>query len=167
MIDVKNYKGQNPFSDSQARNFSDKKVTNEFYPISLFWSLFNDQHEILLGSRGSGKTFLLKMMRYSMLKKIQDQQARKLVSEKKFLALYVPLHLEFVVPFNNDALNEERQINLFQVCFNCFLAESMLIELKSIIEDYEDLKERVEKQVELVSYLEVIWLGRRTNICDF
>lgn len=167
MIDVKNYKGQNPFSDSQARNFSDKKVTNEFYPISLFWSLFNDQHEILLGSRGSGKTFLLKMMRYSMLKKIQDQQARKLVSEKKFLALYVPLHLEFVVPFNNDALNEERQINLFQVCFNCFLAESMLIELKSIIEDYEDLKEKVEKQVELVSYLEEIWLGRRTNICDF
>lgn len=167
MIDVKHYEGQNPFSDSQARNFSDKKVINEFYPISLFWSLFNDQHEILLGSRGSGKTFLLKMMRYSMLKKIQDEQARKLVSEKKFLAIYVPLHLEFVVPFNNNSLDQERKINLFQICFNCFLAEAMLIELKSIIEDYDNLKEKVEKQVALVSYLEEIWLGRRSNLCDF
>ena len=53
---------QNPFSDSQARNFSDTKLINEFCPISNYWSLFNDQHEVLLGTRGSGKTFLLKMM---------------------------------------------------------------------------------------------------------
>ena len=50
---------QNPFSDSQARNFSDSKLINEFCPISNYWSLFNDQHEVLLGTRGSGKTFLL------------------------------------------------------------------------------------------------------------
>lgn len=167
MINVKNIEGQNPFSDSQSRNFSDKKVTNEFYPISLFWTLFNDQHEILLGSRGSGKTFLLKMMRYSMLKKIEDDRARKLVLEKQFLAIYVPLHLEFVVPFNCNCLDEERQMNLFQICFNCFMAEAMLTELKSIVDDYEEPKERIGKQIELIAYLEQIWFGRRTNICDF
>ena len=69
---------QNPFSDSQARNFSDTKLLNEFFPISNYWSLFNDQHEILLGTRGSGKTFLLKMMRYSILKRIEDQRAKQL-----------------------------------------------------------------------------------------
>lgn len=167
MIKLKNYNGENPFSDSQARNFSDKKVTDEFYPISLFWTLFNDQHEILLGARGSGKTFLLKMMRYSMLKKVEDERARKLVSEKKFLALYVPLHLEFVAPFNRACLTEEMRVDLFQICFNCFLAEAMITELKSIIDDFEDVKERMQKQIELVSYLEEIWLGKQTNICRF
>ena len=60
---VKGSDQQNPFSDSQARNFSDTKLINEFCPISNYWSLFNDQHEVLLGTRGSGKTYLLKMMR--------------------------------------------------------------------------------------------------------
>ena len=69
---IKEYKGSNPFSDSQARNYSDNKLSSEFYPISQFWTLFNDQHEILLGTRGCGKTFLLKMMRYSMLKRFDD-----------------------------------------------------------------------------------------------
>ena len=66
---LKNYDGQNPFYDSQARNFSDEKVLNEFCPISSFWDLFNEQHEIILGTRGSGKTFLLKMNHLKLLKK--------------------------------------------------------------------------------------------------
>ena len=94
---IKNYMGSNPFSDNQARNFSDIKVISEFYPISKFWTLFNDQHEILLGTRGSGKTFLLKMMRYSMLKKIEDPKAQKLVADKEFIAIYVPMHLELMI----------------------------------------------------------------------
>lgn len=79
---IKGSSQQNPFSDSQARNFSDTKVANEFYPISTYWSLFNDQHEILLGTRGSGKTVLLKMMRYSMLSRIDNPLATQLVEEK-------------------------------------------------------------------------------------
>ena len=35
---IKNYTGSNPFSDNQARNFSDIKVISEFYPISKFWT---------------------------------------------------------------------------------------------------------------------------------
>ena len=79
--EVKGYIQQNPFSDSQARNFSDTKIIGEFCPVSNYWSLFNDQHEILLGTRGSGKTFLLKMMRYSMLKRIDNDQAREIAQK--------------------------------------------------------------------------------------
>lgn len=82
---VKGSGAQNPFTDSQARNFSDTKLINEFCPISNYWSLFNDQHEVLLGTRGSGKTFLLKMMRYSMLKRIEDPQAQILAQKKNIL----------------------------------------------------------------------------------
>ena len=159
--------GQNPFSDSQARNFSDQKVFMEFYPISLFWTLFNDQHEVLLGSRGSGKTFLLKMMRYSMLKRIDDDNARRLVKEKKYIAVYVPMHLEFVLPFNNKKLSEDDMVILFQIAFNCFLAESLLTEIKSIVDDIESEFERIKTQIRIVRALEEQWFGKATGETDF
>ena len=164
---IKGYTGQNPFSDSQARNFSDEKVTSEFLPISLFWTLFNDQHEILLGSRGCGKTFLLKMMRYSMIKTVEDSRAAELVKKKEFIALYVPMHLEFVAPLNG--INSEKmQILLFQVLFNCLLANSVMVELNSMLEEVDGVIEKARKRVSLVKKLDNIWFGDdQSEICDF
>jgi len=153
------YKGPNPFCDSQARNFSDIKVSKEFYPISSFWSLFNDQHEVLLGTRGCGKTFLLKMMRYSMLKKIMEPQAEKLVSSKEYIGVYVPMHLEFVAQFNNNDLSEDLQIILYQIAFNCLLAEALLVELESLLEEEKDDIKRVRKMASLVRNLDEIWFN--------
>ena len=165
---IKNYTGPNPFSDSQARNYSDAKVIDEFYPISKFWTLFNDQHEILLGTRGSGKTFLLKMMRYSMLKKIQDPKAQKIVKDKDFIAIYVPMHLEFVAFFNDSTLPEELQATFFQFGFNCKLAEALITELNSIIEDVQDKIKRARMMVALVECLDQTWFGSgTTDIYDF
>ena len=164
---IKGYTGANPFSDSQARNFADMKVIKEFYPLSLFWTLFNDQHEILLGTRGSGKTYLLKMMRYSMLKKIEDPQAKKLVEEKKFIAIYVPMHLEFLAPFKDPNLTEDECIQFFQIGFNCKMAESLITELSSILEDIYDPVERANKMISLVEYLDKVWFGSSsTGIYD-
>lgn len=165
---IKNYTGPNPFSDSQARNFSDAKVIGEFYAISKFWTLFNDQHEILLGTRGSGKTFLLKMMRYSMLKKIKDPRAQKLVERKEFIAIYVPMHLEFVASFNEPNFSKEIQILSFQFGFNCILAKALILELSSILDDYQDKITRARTMVELVEYLDKIWFGNQSSdIYDF
>lgn len=158
---IKEYKGSNPFSDSQARNYSDNKLSSEFYPISQFWTLFNDQHEILLGTRGCGKTFLLKMMRYSMLKRIDDPRARELVTSKEYIALYVPMHLEFVAAFNNPRLSEEEQIKLFQFGFNCKLAEALITELISLVNDIELSVDRAKKTVEIVECLSHIWLDEK------
>lgn len=164
---IKRFEGQNPFSDSQPRSFSDTKISNEFFPISLFWTLFNDQHEILLGSRGSGKTFLLKMMRYSMLKRIKDKRAYDIIKNKTYIALYVPMHLEFVTPINNTLLEEEKQIELFQIAFNCFLAKALLVEVESILDEYEDMEERMKKQIMLLRSIEYIWFDERTDLCEF
>ncbi|MCM1154400.1 MAG: hypothetical protein NC392_03475 [Roseburia sp.] len=165
---IKNYTGPNPFSDSQARNFSDIKVVNEFYPISQFWTLFNDQHEILVGTRGSGKTFLLKMMRYSMLKELKDPKAQKLVTDKEFIAIYVPMHLEFVVSFNDPQLSEEEQIILFQFGFNCKLAEALITELKAMLNDIQDAVERAKKIASIVECLNRIWFeDQNSELYDF
>lgn len=127
---------QNPFSDIQARTFSDKKISTEFVPTSLFWTLFNDQHEVVIGTRGSGKTILMRMMRYSMLKTIDDNKARKLVAEKSFFALYVPMRYEFIGSISSPNLSEEQQSAWFRFAVNCLIAESLIVELKSLVSEY-------------------------------
>lgn len=156
---VLKYEGENPFSDSQPRNFSDEKVCEEFYPISKFWTLFNDQHEVLIGTRGSGKTFLLKMMRYSMLKRIADPAAKKLVDEKHFIALYVPMHLEFVASFSRPEISAKNHVAIFQIAFNCLLAQSLISELKAIIEDIPDPLKRAKTMIEISDAIGKVWFG--------
>lgn len=160
---IKGSNKQNPFSDSQARNFSDSKIINEFCPISNYWSLFNDQHEVLLGARGSGKTFLLKMMRYSMLKRINNPQAQELAQKKEFIALYVPMYLEFVTHLTRSEASEEKQVQLFQFAFNCLLAESLLVELKEILSEEADKMKWAKSTLSLSLMINSIWFNDDGN----
>lgn len=148
----------NPFSDSQARNYSDKRVISEFCPVSQFWSLFNDQHEVLLGTRGCGKTILLKMMRYSMLRKIDSPKAKALISEKNYIAFYVPLHLEFIKKLSNSNLSNQDKIIWFRFSFNCALAQSVLLEISEILLDiYPNEIEQVKQEYILAQAINETW----------
>ena len=156
------FEGMNPFSDNQARNFSDDKVSSEFFPVSSFWSLFNDQHEIIIGSRGSGKTFLLKMMRYSMLKRIEDEAAKKIVSDKNFIALYVPMHLEFIQSVVKPEMPLASKIASFQIAFNCILAQSLLKEIGSVLEEFSSHEQAVNT-IRISKYLNKTWFNDATS----
>ena len=149
----------NPFSDNKATNYADKRVLDEFCPISQFWSLFNDQHEVILGSRGCGKTIMLRMMRYSMLRKMEDPQAKKLVLQKDYIAFYVPLHLEYIKKLSACDLSMDERIRWFCFFFNCLLAQSILVELPEIIEDIccGDDYAKIKLEYELSQSIGEIW----------
>lgn len=151
------YTGNNPFNDSQGRNFSDSKIQNEFYPISRFWSLFNDHHEILIGTRGSGKTFLLKMMRRSMLKNIKGETANRIIEDRIFFPLYVPLHMETVAALLDDNIPNEKKVILFKFVFNSILAESLLAELSIFIEESVSEEKKTILEYELSKKIKHIW----------
>ena len=149
---------KNPFSDSQARNYSDNRVISEFSPVSQFWTLFNDQHEVIIGSRGCGKTILLKMMRYSMLRKLRHKKAEEMIREKKYISFYVPLHLEFIKMISNTKKNEEERIDWFRFSFNCTLGLSIISELKALLEDtYAEKAIQFKKEIELTHIINSIW----------
>lgn len=165
--ELKKYSGENPFGDFQSRNISDYKVRSEFYPTSTFWSLFNDQHEILIGSRGSGKTVLLKMMKNSMLKSIDDERARRILLEKHFISLYIPLHLEFVASIITSDLDITQQIRLFQAAFNCLLAQSLVSELKALIFDQNNSdKESIILAARISKTISEMWFNENNPIFD-
>lgn len=148
----------NPFSDSQARNYSDARVTTEFCPTSQFWTLFNDQHEVLLGARGCGKTILLKMMRYSLLRRIDDPYAKAIVDEKKYIAFYVPLHLEFIKRLSKSELTDDEKITWFRFSFNCILAQSVLFELGALVDDLNSSElEKIKSEYDLAQQINAAW----------
>lgn len=165
----------NPFSDNQARNYSDTRVISEFCPISQFWSLFNDQHEILIGTRGCGKTILLKMMRYSMLRKIGDPRAQAIIRSKNYIAFYVPLHLEFIKKLSNAPLSDDKKIAWFRFSFNCVLAQSVILELSELLNDLypndpdnSENMSRVKQEYILAQAINDIWqLNTKAEIHHF
>lgn len=159
----------NPFADSQARNYSGEKILSEFCPISKYWSLFNDQHEILVGTKGCGKTLLLKMMRYSMLSKLSDCKAKELACEKRYIAFYVPLHLEYIKKLSNSALSKDAKISWFRFSFNCLLAQSIIIETAAILDDLErnDLN-RIKLEYSLSKLIDSQWgIAPETPVFQF
>lgn len=159
-----NYSGYNPFTDSQGRNFSDLKIRREFFPTSKFWTLFNDHHEILIGARGSGKTFLLKMMRRSMISNMDHELAKRIVDEKVYYPFYVPMHMETVAALNDDRIDEERKILLFKFVFNSLLAESIIEELSRYLEKAYDGNERVRINTEITSRIIRSWFENELNV---
>ncbi len=159
----KKYTGRNPFGDNQGRNYSDSKVINEFYPTSTFWSLFNDQHEVLLGTRGSGKTFLLKMMRYSMLHRLHLPESKKIIRDLEYIAFYVPMNLEFVTVLSSSNIPEINQIDLFRFFFNCLLADSIITEILFMVEEVTNELERAQKNNYLAQRLNDIWFNDKSN----
>ena len=60
------------------------------------------------------------------------------------------MHLEFVAIFNDSKFPEDLQATFFQVGFNCKLAEALITELKSIVEDIQDKIQRAKTMVALV-----------------
>src|SRR6266550_1371026 len=141
---LEGYRGGNPFRETQARAGSGAAIVSEFFPTSTFWSLFNDQHEILLGTRGSGKTFLLRMMSYSLLRRFQHDNAKKHIKNRSFIGFYIPLHLEFLASLPGKSHSDENRMVYYQFAFNCAAAKALLTAVAALLEDtFHDPTERL------------------------
>lgn len=155
---LRGYTGGNPFQESQARTYGDDKIVAEFFPTSFFWSLFNEQHEILLGTRGSGKTVLLKMLTYSCLKRFNNPKAQAYVDAKSFIGFYVPLHLEFIASLPGKEAPEAERIQYFQFAVNCAAAKSLLGQVVELLRDtIKDVGERLLAESRVVDHIAPMW----------
>lgn len=159
------YHGANPFLDINGRDFSDEAIQEEFCPTTQFWSLFNSQHEILIGTRGCGKTFLLKTMRRSMLQKIDDPQASEIVSQKKYIAFYIALQMERMANIENVDRSDEEKIALFRFIFNSCLAISIVSEAIKYCKDLgaDNKQQALVLNSNLADRLYKVWFNGKTN----
>ena len=132
---LKGFRGKNPFREAQARTFGEDKIVSEFCPTSIYWSLFNDQHEILLGTRGSGKTMILKMLSYSCLRKYSNDILSNIIKTHNYIGFYIPMHLEFMASLPGKNVPDDKKLRYFQFAFNCAASRAFLLEVGSLLED--------------------------------
>jgi len=161
--------GSNPFREVQAKTFGDDKLVTEFYPTTSYLSLFNEQHEILLGSRGSGKTAILRMLSYSCLKRITDSRVRKFADQHRYFGFYIPLHLEFMASLPQDSFDGTGNTEFFQFAFNCAAAKAFLTEIQTLTQDtFKNSHERLKREAVLIERISAMWLlGKASKFATF
>lgn len=159
------YKGANPFTYSQARDFSPSDVPSEFFATSKYWSLLNNSHEVLVGTRGCGKTILLRMLSYSLYRR--DPKLAKLVKsgEQRFYGIYIPLRLQLLNELTtSDAALHRRQ---FRFIFNCVAAGSYLDEIKALAQDrFPDPRARLVIIRQVIDELSQLWATGGADECQ-
>ena len=160
---VRKYNGQNPFTASQARDFPLSKLSNEFVPTSKYWNRFNVSNEILIGTRGSGKTILLRMMTYTSLLSLSRGGFSSQIQEKlpnddiEYVGFYVPFRLRVLreIGLIADEIEERRR---FSFLFNCVSAGSIIYEVITIIDNlYDNVNEKLLKEREVIDKLKNAW----------
>lgn len=159
------YPGANPFVGINGSDFSDKAIQEEFCPTTQFWSLFNSQHEILIGTRGCGKTFLLKTLRKSMLQKIKAPQAKEIISQNKYIAFYIALRIERMANIEHVGRSEDEKRTLFRFVFNSCLALAIISEAKKTCEELKasNKSKAIISNSNLADCLYRIWFNNKTN----
>jgi hypothetical protein len=138
------------FEVDNARNLTRDELIATFVPTQSFWRLLSAKHHIALGSRGSGKTALAKMLSHDHLSKFRDIRAQQIIKAKSFIGIYVPTKLEWVGGLKNKPWQTEREAEeFFQWRLNVATCASFLVTLRSCLDTYvqdKGMRARLERE---------------------
>jgi hypothetical protein len=128
---------RNLFEIENARNLTREELVDTFVPTQFFWRLLSAKHHVILGSRGSGKTAIAKMLSHDHLSRLNEVRARSAISAKAFIGIYVPTRLEWVGGLKNKPWQSETEREeFFQWRLNLSSCAALLSTLKSCLERY-------------------------------
>lgn len=150
----------NIFEHSNARYFTSDQLAEEFVWTPAFESLISNKNHIILGSRGSGKTALIKMLSHECLTKLNDEKARKVIDQRSFIATYIPLKVEWVNSIGDIDDNNQ----LFKWSLNLSSCARFLDTIRSCLHSYiEDEIDRIIKEKSICNKISELWLSKKLN----
>lgn len=150
----------NIFEHSNARYFTSNQLAEEFVWTPAFESLISNKNHIILGSRGSGKTALIKMLSHECLTKLNDEKARKIIDQRSFIATYIPLKVEWVNSIGDIDDNNQ----LFKWSLNLSSCARFLDTIRSCLHSYiEDDIDRIIKEKSICNKISELWLSKKLN----
>lgn len=147
------------FEIENARNLTRRELIATFVPTKSFWRLLSAKNHIVLGSRGSGKTALAKMMSHDHLSQLEHERARQIILSKAYIGVYVPTRLEWVGGLKNKPWQTEREKEeFFQWRLNLSTCLALLATLSSCLEAYvEDRGQRARIEAQLSNAIADAW----------
>ena len=151
MIPKRTAAKKNLFEIDNARNLSKRQMVDTFVPTESFWRLLSQKHHVILGSRGSGKTALAKMLSHDHLCCLDDPRAKSFIRDQEYIGIYLPTRLEWVGALKNKPWqNEIEKESLFQWRLNLSSCMAFLQAIESCNNTYMDgraLRARTEREI--------------------
>lgn len=150
---------QNLFEIDNARNLNRDELVATFVPTKAFWRLLSAKHHVILGSRGSGKTAIAKMLSHDHLARLGEKRTQTIIADKAFIGIYVPTELEWVGGLKNKPWQTEREKEeFFQWRLNLSTCLALLRTLRSCLETYlEDKGKRASLETTLATEIGRSW----------
>ncbi|WP_430626903.1 hypothetical protein [Vibrio campbellii] len=114
----------------------------------------------MLGSRGSGKTALIKMLSHECLTKLNDKKAQQIIDERSFIATYIPLKVEWVNSIGDIDDNNQ----LFKWSLNLSSCARFLDTIRSCLYSYvQDEIDRIIKEKAICNKISELWLSKKLS----
>lgn len=97
------------FQLPSAKNLTIAKTVDAFVPTRLYWEILDsDSNDIVFGTRGSGKTMLLRMMSVPHLVEFakRSQDAELALLTKKRFGIFLPLGIDWCVALTRQSQDD-------------------------------------------------------------
>lgn len=150
---------RNLFEIDNAKNLGRDELVATFVTTNNFKRLLEPKNHVILGSRGSGKTALARMLSHSHLSRLNSNTARRLIKNRELIGIYVPTNIEWVGALKNKSWGDGIEAEeLFQWRLNLAACIAFLHTATSCLENYEkDLRDRILSERKLVKILKEEW----------
>lgn len=151
------------FDIENARTMTRADVIGTFVPTDNFYSLISPKHHVVIGSRGSGKTAIAKMLSHSYLVGLADrgdERAQAAVREGKFVGIYISTRTEWYGTLKNKHWQtEEEQEQYFRWRLNVAACSALLVAFRSCLDAYvDDDLNRLRLERDTVGDLRDAWI---------
>ncbi|WP_127138040.1 hypothetical protein [Flagellimonas oceanensis] len=153
------------FEIENARNLTTEELVQTFVPTPQFWRILSAENNVILGSRGSGKTALAKMLSHSHLSKLKNSRSKSMIEKKSFFGMYISTKTQWIGSLSNkNWLDKNKKELLFQWKLNVASCHAFLTTLDScLIRYYNDLEDRVRLERKIISAISKQWIKEEIN----
>ena len=164
-------RSENYFEKENARYLSKEELVKTFVPTETFRAIFDKKNHFILGSRGSGKTSVAKMVSHSYLALFSqfDSISRDIINSKEYIGVYVPMSAEWLGGINNKAWFTIDELNiLFEWKLNLNICIAFVDTIESCCECYlKDISHRYIKEKMIVKRLVSLWCPQPNELDNF
>ncbi len=157
---------RNLFALHNARYLLKRELVDTFVVTHSFERLLSPKNQIIIGSRGSGKTALLKVLSHDHLSLLENVIAKDIILNKTYIGIHISTKTKFVGGLKNkDWQNDQEKEYHFRWLMNIASCIALLETFRSCLSAYIEVdEERVVKEVEIVRNLSRTWFPEATKI---
>jgi hypothetical protein len=150
---------RNIFEVDNARNQYEQQLPATFVPTEIYWRLFSAKNQVLVGTRGSGKTAVLKMLSLPYLLNFEDDTAYEFIRRQSFLGIYIPVTTLWLGPIKSRLwANSEEKGREFLWHFSIAACQALTKTIEAALSAYiRDAPNRLAAHAQIISRLTLIW----------